>query len=39
MEARLAKLGNLVLENNSKKDMAGANNQVKCWEHEYLVIL
>lgn len=28
MEARLAKLSNLVLENNSKKDLVGTNNQV-----------
>ncbi|KAH7519779.1 hypothetical protein FEM48_Zijuj08G0073400 [Ziziphus jujuba var. spinosa] len=28
MESRLAKLGNLVLENNSKKEAVGANNQV-----------
>ena len=28
MESRLAKLTNVVLENNTKKDVVGANNQV-----------
>lgn len=32
MEARLVKLGN-VLENNSKKDQLGANNQVNFCEY------
>lgn len=47
MEARLAKLGNLALDNNSKKDLIGTNNQVKLGENNcypinfnvYIVIL
>lgn len=29
MEARLAKLGNLMVENNTKKDIIGTDTQVK----------
>lgn len=29
MEARLAKLSNVVLENSTKKDLVGGNNEVK----------